>query len=442
MVRKTNRREFLQTTAAVAGVGFFSSVAVAQESKSPNGRIRFACVGVDGKGRGDSANAGAFGDVVAICDIDDGKLSSAGARFNNAKKFNDYRKMLDEAGRDIDAVTVSTPDHMHAVIAAAAMKLGKHCFVQKPLSHDIYEARKLGSIAREMKVATQMGNQGTAQDSLRRAAKIIQSGVLGTIKEVHVWTNRPIWAQGDKRPDEKPVPKGVNWDLFIGTAPYRPYANGYHPFAWRGWWDFGTGALGDMACHTFNMPFMALDLRDPVSVQAETSGHDGDSYPAWSIIKFEFPANDKHPAIPVSWYDGKKRPSRDVYDGGDGSGAIIVGEKGKFHAKGDYCENYALIGVEEPKVEWEKSPGGTDDRGHLKEWVLAIQGGSPAKSNFPDYAGPLTETILLGNLAVWAARDAGAPGKKIEWNAKEVKATNAPELEQIVKREYRSGYSL
>jgi predicted dehydrogenase len=446
MARNPNRREFLQTTAAVAGVGFFSSLAASQESKSPNEKIRFASVGITGKGSSDSGHAAIFGDVVAVCDVDDGKLEAArkNPRFNKARQFVDFRKMFDEMGKDIDAVTVSTPDHMHAVVAAMAMKMGKHVYCQKPLTHDISEARKLAEIARESKVATQMGNQGTKQTSLRKAAAIVRAGALGPIKEVHVWTNRPIWDQGNARPEPKPVPAGIHWDLWIGTAPYRPYANGYHPFAWRGWWDFGTGALGDMACHTFNMPYMALDLKDPVSVQAESSGHNKDSYPDWSIITFEFPANDKRGAIPVVWYDGGKRPSKDVYDGSDASGAMIVGEKGKLHAKGDYCERYTLHGVDEPqKVEFAEGSGrGDSDKPHFGEWVEAIKGGSPAMSNFPDYSGGLTETILLGNLAVYAADKAGEPGKKIEWNAKDMKPTNAPELEQIVKREYRQGYSL
>ncbi len=438
MARNTNRRQFLQTTAAVAGVGYFSSVAVSQQSKSPNERVRFACIGIGGKGDSDSADAGRSGDVVAICDIDDKRLDGAAQnKFKGAKKFNDYRKMLDEMGKSIDAVTVSTPDHTHAVASAAAMKLGKHCFTQKPLSHDIFEARKLAEIAKENKVATQMGNQGTAANSLRKAAAIVRGGALGAIKEVHVWTNRPIWPQGGDRPEEKPVPAGIHWDLFLSTAPFRPYANGYHPFAWRGWWDFGTGALGDMACHTFNMPYMALDLKDPTSVQAESSGHNRDSYPKWSVITFQFPATDNRGAIPVKWYDGGKRPSKEVYDGNDASGAMIVGEKGKLHAVGDYCERYVLKDVDEPKnVEFERSPG------HFEEWVNAIKGGKAAHSNFTDYAGGLTETILLGNLAVYAAAEAGTPGKKIEWNAKEMKPTNAPELEKIVKREYRAGYSL
>ncbi len=438
MARNSNRREFLQTTAAVAGVGYFSSVVRSEDSKSPNEKIRFACIGIGGKGDSDSSDASKYGDIVAVCDIDDGTIAKkqANPKFGTAKPYNDFRKMLDEVGKDIDAVTVSTPDHTHGPAAAMAMKMGKHCFCQKPLTHSIYEARTLSEIAKDKKVATQMGNQGTADASLRKAAAIVKSGALGTIKEVHVWTNRPVWAQGGDRPAEKEVPKGVHWDHWIGPAPYRPYASGYHTFAWRGWWDFGTGALGDMACHTFNMPYMGADLKDPTSVQAETSGHNKDSYPKWSIITFQFPANETRGPVKVMWYDGTKRPSKEVYEGNDGSGAVIIGDKGKLHGKGDYCGGYTLTGVDEPKVEFEKSPG------HYTEWINAIRGGKPARSNFVDYAGGLTETILLGNLAVYAAAEAGGPGKKIEWDAKKLKPTNAPELESIVKREYRAGYSL
>ena len=225
-------------------------------------------MGIGGKGESDSADAAKNGDVVAICDIDDRRLNAASKKFEGAKKYNDFRKMLDEMGSSIDAVTVSTPDHCHAVIAAMAMEMGKHCFCQKPLTHSIWEARRLGEIAKAKKVATEMGNQGTANDSLRRAAAIIKSGALGTVTDVHVWTNRPIWAQGIARPQPVEVPSAIHWEEWLGPAPYRPFGEGYHPFSWRGWWDFGTGALGDMACHTVNMPYMALALRDPTSVQA------------------------------------------------------------------------------------------------------------------------------------------------------------------------------
>lgn len=441
MSRRSSRRSFLQESAAI-GIGVWAGGGMlARASTSANERVRFACIGVDGKGSSDSADAGKHGDVVAICDIDDGKLENAGSKkFPNAQRFNDYRKMLDEIGKNIDAVTVSTPDHHHAFASIAAMKMGKACFTQKPLTHSVSEARMMADVAREMKVATQMGNQGTAGDSLRKAAAVVRGGHIGTVKEVHVWTNRPIWPQGGPRP--KPadkVPENVHWDLFIGPAPFREYAPGYHPFAWRGWWDFGTGALGDMACHTFNMPYMALDLKNPTSIEAEHAGHNKDSYPAWAVIKFMFPATGSRPAIPVTWYDGGKRPPKSLFGDKDlpASGALIVGEKDTLHAHGDYCEKFSLLsGNTAPDVEFVKSPG------HFEEFVQAIQGGPPAMSNFANYSGGLTETILLGNLAVWAGKGPESDGKKIEWDANNLRATNAPEVDVIIKRPYRSGWKL
>jgi predicted dehydrogenase len=311
--------------------------------------------------------------------------------------------------------------------------MGKHCFCQKPLTHTIYEARRLGEVARAKGVATQMGNQGTAEDGVRKAAAMLKAGVIGTPKEVHVWTNRPIWAQGGERPAINPIPETLRWELWLGPAPYRPYSNGYHPFAWRGWWDFGTGALGDMACHTFNMPFMGLDLKNPTSVVAQTSGHNKDSYPKWSIINFEFPANDWRPAMKVNWYDGGKLPDQSLFGEGrtpQGSGSLIIGEAGKIYSPDDYGKDFELIDCKPIDVQFKKSPG------HFDEWVAAIRGGDPAVSNFADYAGPLSETILLGNLAVWA------DGKKIEWDAQNLKATNAPEVDHIVKSTYSDGYSI
>ena len=217
----------------------------------------------------------------------------------------------------------------------------------------------------------------------------------------------------------------------------RPYGNGYHPFSWRGWWDFGCGALGDMACHTLNMPFAALNLRDPISVQAQSSGHNKDSYPKWSVITFEFPATDKRPAVKAFWYDGGKRPPAELFGGrrSDNAGALLVGEKGKLYSPGDYCDNFEYIGnVTEPEVNYVRSPG------HFAEWVRAIKGGAPAMSNFPDYAGPLTETILLGNLAVWVA--ATGKGEKVEWDPKNLKVKNISGLEGIIQPQYHKGYSL
>jgi len=430
-----NRRRFLQTTAA-AGAGYWvaGDVQLAR-SKSPNQQIQFACIGVDGKGSSDSAAAGNHGQVVAICDVDERKLKKrkTGEAFRESKEYFDYRTMLDEMGSKIDAVTISTPDHNHAPAAAIALKMKKHCFVQKPLTHSIYEARMLGALARKAGVATQMGNQGTAHDGLRKAAAIIQSGALGTPKEVHIWTNRPVWPQGIERPTETPsVPKYIHWEQWLGPAPSRPYHAAYHPFKWRGWWDFGTGALGDMACHTVNMPFMGLNLANPTSVSAESSGHNRETYPAWSVIHFQFPASSDRPALPMTWYDGGKRVPSSLLEGEEpaGSGALIVGDKGKLYSPGDYGGSWKLMGIDEPKdIEFVRSPG------HFTEWANAISNGTQSVSNFPDYAGPLTETILLGNLAVWS-------GKPVAWDAENMTATNAPELKPIVNREYRDGYSL
>ena len=431
MSRHTNRRDFMKATTA-AGVGFWvAGRSAGEESKSPNERIRFACIGVGGKGSSDMADAGRAGDVVAICDIDDNALGKAGDAFPMAKKFNDFRKMLAEMGPNIDAVTVSTPDHTHTAASVMAMKMGKACFTQKPLTHSIYEARRMAEVARETKVATQMGNHGTAYSGVREAAAVVKAGTLGAVKEVHVWTNRPVWPQGEGRPAEIPVPDHVHWDLWIGPAAYRPYGQGYHPFEWRGYWDFGTGALGDMACHTLNMPYMALGLQNPSSVEAETSGHNNETYPSWSIIKYEFPATDQRAAVTLTWYDGKKLPDESLFDGEEvkQSGSLLIGEKGKLYSPGDYGEKFKLLGADKPTVDFPRSPG------HFVEFAEAIKGGKPAVSNFPDYAGPLTEVVLLGNLAVWS-------GKKVEWDAKNLKATNSPELDAMIRPTYREGYTM
>lgn len=426
---QTNRREFLKTT-ALAGAG----ILIGDRARAEEQKVRFACIGVGGKGDSDTADAARLGEVVALCDADEGTLAKAGQKYPNAKRYSDFRKMLDEMEKSIDAVTVSTADHTHAPAAALAMRKGKHCFCQKPLTHSIYEARRLAELAREHKVATQMGNQGTASGDLRKNAALIRAGILGPVKEVHVWTNRPIWPQGDPRPADTPsVPESVHWDLWLGPAPERPYHPAYHPFKWRGWWDFGTGALGDMACHTLNMPFMALDLRNPVSVQAETSGHNRDSYPKWSVIRYEFAATDSRPAVKLVWYDGGKRPPAELLGGREpeSSGSLVLGEKGGLYSPGDSGNARVLLGgAAETDVQFPQSPG------HFEEFIRAIRGGEPAVSNFPGYAGPLSETVLLGNLAVWA------DGKKIEWDARELKATNAPEVERIVRPEYRKGWEL
>ena len=278
-----------------------------------------------------------------------------------------------------------------------------------------------------------MGNQGTANNGVRRGAALIKAGALGVVTDVHVWTNRPIWPQGGKRNEPETPPSQLHWDLWLGPAPLRPYAKGYHTFSWRGWWDFGTGALGDMACHTANMPFMALDLRDPISVVAETSGHNKDSYPKSSKITFEFNGNGKRGPVTLHWYDGHNIPPAELMPGikYSDSGCMIIGNKGKLYSPNDYgAEIQITDGVDVGDPDFVHSPG------HFEEFAIAIKEGKQAMSNFPDYAGPLTETILLGNLAVWA------DGKKIEWDAKHLRTKNAPEVADIVRPKYRKGYSL
>ena len=453
-----SRRDFLAASSVVASGYWIAPEIRAAENKpatSANEEIRFGCIGIGGKGGSDSADAGRSGKVVAVADVDSNQLKRAEKAFEGAKQYSDFRKMLAEMGKEIDAVTVSTPDHAHVTAAAMAMGMGKHCFCQKPLTRAIAEARLLGELARAKKLATQMGNQGTSSDPLRKAAAFIKGGGLGTVKELHVWTNRPVWPQGGGRPEEKPVPENLNWDVWLGPAPVRPYGAGYHPFSWRGFWDFGSGALGDMACHTFNMPFMALDLRDPASVQATTSGHNKETFPKWSIIDFEFPTLGARPGMKVKWYDGGKLPDQGLFagfrgeakKGADGkeqafktasSGVLVIGDKDTLYAPGDYCNGALQLksGNDLGEVAFEKSPG------HFQEFALAIKGGPQARSNFPDYAGPLTETILLGNLAVWAADAPETAGKKIEWDPTKLVAKNAPEVEQIIRPKYREGWQV
>jgi predicted dehydrogenase len=442
----TNRRTFLQTAAAV-GAGYWITGSLrAADSKSINGQIQLGCIGVGGKGESDIKNTSEFGKIFALCDVDATKLEGMTKRYKTEHNFDDYREMLDKMGDRIDAVTVSVPDHNHAVMAAKAMRMGKHVYCQKPLTHTIWEARRLGEIAREKGVATQMGNQWTAYNPARKAAQQIKAGQVGTVKEVHVWTDRPIWAPHSHRPMISAVPKTLNWDAWLGPAPWRPYGEiVYHPFEWRGWWDFGTGALGDMACHTCNMPFMALNMRDPVAVEAECPEHDGDTYPRPSKIKYDFPELGGRAAFTLYWYDGGNLPPSELFEGvtleteSDGqklppphiSGSLIIGDKGKMYAAGDYADRgVQVVGAEEMEVDYPKSPG------HEKEWFIAMHDpGTPAMSNFPDYAGPLTETILLGNLAIWKRG-------RVDWDPKNLKPLNDPSLERIVRTEYREGYEV
>jgi predicted dehydrogenase len=442
-----NRRRFLQVS-AVAGFGYWVAGGVqARDSTSPNERVQVGCIGVGGsRGGTDVKNISRYGQIYALCDVDAGFLAGAKEEYQVEHTYTDFREMLDQLGDQIDAITITVPDHNHAVIAAKAMRMGKHVHCQKPLTRTIWEARRLGEIARETGVATQMGNQYTAFAPMRKAAYQVRAGQLGNVKEVHIWTNRPIWPQGENRPMMKQPPKSLDWEVWLGPAPYRPYGEGYHPFSWRGWWDFGSGALGDMACHTCNLPYMALDMRDPVAVEAECPEHNGDSYPQWSRIRYEFPERNGRAPFTMHWYDGGQLPPAELFEGvtltadQDGeqvpppfrSGSVMVGDRAKMYAAGDYAElGIQIVGdVKELEVEYPRSPG------HEKEWFDAMRNPSqPATSNFPDYAGPLTETILLGNLAVWKRG-------RVEWDPVNLKPLNDPTLERIVHCNYRDGYQV
>jgi predicted dehydrogenase len=491
MSRRTNRRQFLKETAA-AGLGFWVAGGIAlRESRAANETVNIACVGIGGKGHSDSSDAAQFGNIVAICDVDDTFIAERkkDKRFDKAKVYHDYRKMFDEMGKEFDAVTVSTPDHHHAVAGLRAMKMGKHLYCQKPLTHTVYEARQMRETATKMKVATQMGNQGTAADGLRRAVELIQGGAIGAVREAHVWTNRPVWPQAPgvtKRPKEDPVPEWMHWEEFIGAAPMRPFSYAgqdpkrkdhhfaYHAFNWRGWWDFGTGALGDMACHTANMAFMALQLGYPSTILAESAELNPETYPAWARVTFQFPARDAKPPVKFVWYEGHKdgktvlpspelvKGARDLPDGAKGfsiyfkndkwwfrkdndkpkdasSGSFLIGEKATLFSPDDYGSESFIIttdNIEKVSGKPEKLPSNNGgDAGQKKEWIEAIKGGPKALSNF-DYAAMLTETILLGNIAIKLG------GQKLEWDGPNLKVTNVKEAEALINPPYRKGWEL
>ncbi len=490
---KMQRRSFLKTSAGM-GAGFYVAAGSRQAlSNSPNERPNVVCIGIGGKGGSDSSNASKFGNVIAICDVDRGRLKSKGNAkgFKDAEQFTDYRELFAKHGKNVEIATISTPDHMHAPVTLHAMRMGISCYTQKPLTRTIYEARLMAKVAKETGVCTQMGNQGTALDSSREAIAQLRSGVLGTLKEVYVWSNRPVWAQGPGRrmtmekyaeqarkesPDRADelveamkarIAKALetlDWKHWIGVAPPREYWPGlYHPFQWRGWWDFGSGALGDMACHQVTVPFAACGLRDPVSVVAKTTGHDFDSFPASSIIKFEMPETSERPAIPFWWYDRKgNKPPQEVFskwgiDKVSHSGVLIVGEKGAFYSSDDYCGRYELKGVKKRSdVDFEPAvKKGSNDVNNMYELFRAVAAGDPmiCHSNFIHRAGPLTETILLGNLAVWAASKGGSKGtmgdwgETIEWDAKNLQVTNlsslkTPGVAGLIKPQYPEGYRL
>ena len=479
-----SRRQFLYYATLVAGgVTWGGCMTRGPRRISANDKLNIGVIGAGGKGAVDT-DCCAGENIVALCDVDEKGTAARRTKYPKAKFYRDFRQML-ERERSLDAVIVATPDHTHAVAAAMAMRMGKHVYCQKPLTQTIYEARLLRDLAKKHRIATQMGNQGSAEDGLRRAVEVVQAGLIGSVREVYVWTNRPIWPQGmDRPPGQDPVPETLDWDAWIGPAPLRPYKAEwpgrrtgtrrrrgvvYHPFAWRGWQDFGTGALGDMACHTANMPFRALKLGYPSEIEATSSSMNRESFPLKSTIRFAFPGREGLAPVALWWYDGgnplpdrpfdhdgsnKPPPAvlqdvKELMDKVPGSGCLLVGDKGKLFSPDDYGARFFVKLKDEKELTDGRSheavraipqrivrnafQGGADQRHHL-EWIAACKGGPAGYSNF-DFAASLTEIILLGCVALRV-------GRKIEWDGPKMLATNAPEAAEFIRRKNRKGWEL
>ncbi|MHC4475408.1 MAG: Gfo/Idh/MocA family protein [Planctomycetota bacterium] len=433
------RRDFVRGAASAAVFTIVPRHVLGGPSHTPpSEKLNMACIGVGGRGAGVVGGV-ASQNIVALCDVDAERAAETFKRYPNVKRYRDFRKMLDKEDKNIDAVTVATPDHVHAVASTTAIKMGKHVYCEKPLTHSIYEARKLAEAAREAKVATQMGNQGQASEGNRLVSEYIWDGAIGPVREVHVWTNRPIWPQGMDRPDgTPPIPDTLDWDMWLGPAPERPYNPAYLPFVWRGWWDFGTGALGDIACHRFDPIFRALKLGHPTSVEATSTLVNKETFPVASIIRYEFPARGDMPPVKLIWYDGGLKPARpDELEAGRklGSGGILfVGDKGKLL-------NERLI-PESRMTEYGKPPQLLPrSPGHFEEWIDACKGGKPAGANF-DFAGPMTEVVLLGNVALRPELREELARTKLHWDGENMKFTNMPEANDYLRRQYREGWVL
>ncbi|MBE0540245.1 MAG: Gfo/Idh/MocA family oxidoreductase [Verrucomicrobia bacterium] len=462
-----SRRKFLTSTAVASSAFMFlpSHVLGRGGAKSPNEKLNIAGIGVGGQGAGDLRNMESE-NLVALCDVDWRHGAGTFKRHPQARKFKDYRQMLDEV-KDIDAVVVATPDHHHALASMEAIKRGQHVYCEKPLTHSVWEARQVANAAREAKIATQMGNQGQASDETRQLCELVWSGAVGNVLEAHIWTDRPsrglfdeYWPQGVARPtDTPPVPDTLAWDLWIGPAPLRPYHPAYVPFRWRGWWDFGTGALGDIGCHSFDPVFRALKLGAPLSVQGASTRVNTETFPLGSVVTYQFPARDASPqannahikglsgteagavAMPpckLVWYDGGLRPPRPdgLPDGrllGD-NGRMLIGDRGFILGNTVYPEARAReVGKIEQSIPRSAS--------HYQEWIEACKGGKAAGSNF-DYAGPLAEAVLLGNVTLRVQLREDLTRFKLLWDAPNLRFTNWDEANQFLRTEYRQGWSL
>ncbi len=447
-----SRRDFVGGVTAAAGVMFVPRrVLGGRGYTAPSDKLNIAAVGAGGMGAGNIDRCYPE-NIVALCDVDDERAARTYKKFPNAKTYRDFRKMF-ETEKGIDAVIVATPDHTHAVVAMMAIRLGKHVYVQKPMTHWVGEARKLTEAVRQYKVASQMGNQGHSGEGVRLVCEWIWAGVIGQVREVHCFTNRPVWKSPVQRPTEQvEVPATLDWDLWLGPAPYRPYHPAYLPQVWRGWWDFGCGALGDMACHIMDASFTALKLGYPTSVEACASTHVGDkfwtfidtrdSFPASSVIRYQFPARGDMPPVKLTWWDGGMLPEQpeelspgETLKLKDDGGTIFVGDKGKIVC-GTYSDDPTLLPAS--RMQTFERPPQTLPRikgSHEQNWIEACKGGPPATSNF-DYAGPFAEAVVMGNLAV------RFPGRKLLWDGKNMRVTNVEEANQYILPPYREGWSL
>jgi predicted dehydrogenase len=446
---KTNfsRRQFIGTVAtAAAGLTILPGTVLGGFGRrSPSDKLNIAAVGVGGIGAANIRHC-AGENIVALCDVDWSYAAGTFAKYPNAKRYKDYRKMFDEMGDQIDAVIVATPDHTHAVVASQAIRMGKHVYVQKPLTHSVYESRMLKNLANDFGVATQMGNQGNSGEGIRKTCEWIWDGVIGEITEVHAWTNRPIWPQGLERPTETPsLPPTLDWNSFIGPAAWRPYHPAYTPWNWREWWDFGTGALGDMACHIVDPAFMALKLGYPTSIYGSSTQVNTESAPLAETVHYEFPDRGKTgkiklPPVKLTWYDGGLLPPRpeELKDGqimGDRSGGVLfIGKKGKLMT-GCYGRNPILL-PDELHQDYKRPEASMRiienamDGGHELDWIRACKENpdsrTQTRSNF-NYSGPLNEMVVMGNLAV-RLQDLN---RKLLWNGDEMKITNISDTDEI-----------
>lgn len=427
-----NRRQVLQAAGAamaVGSVGYWSSTAAAQ-SKSPNEKLNLACIGTANRAL-DNIKEIRHENIVALCDVDKSYLDQRLMEFKDARPYRDYRELIDKEGDKIDAVLVAVADHNHAPATVRALRAGKHTYCEKPLTHTVAEARLVAKLAKEKGLATQMGTQIHAGENYRRVVEMLRSRVIGDVTEVHVWIGKG-WGGGDLPTETEKAPEHLDWDLWLGPAPVRPFAKGrYHPAQWRRWWAFGSGTLGDMGCHYMDLAFWALELTHPTTIEAEGPPVHAETAPEGLTVRYEFPARGSSPPVKMTWYDGNMIPKSLFNQKVPGAGLMFVGSQGMMFA--DY-DTFRLFPAEKFKGVQLPPPSIPPSIGHHKEWLKACRDGSPTTCNF-QYSGGLTETVLLGTVAYRV-------GKKLQWDAVNLKATNAPEADKLINKEYRPGWEV